>query len=632
MTGPFGSLKWLAILCSVPCAAMILFAVFFGLPASLPTPLAFGAFAIAAFAFAGFVFNATSRRERELTLHYRVGEAITKVTSVSTSLELADILARALDAILELTHAAAGRVWLIDPDESVLRNTVQRGLFPDDFAEPAVLKLGDGLAGRVAQSARGECITDLRQLPNAEPLRGKGFVELVSVPLVVRDRVVGVIDIAARHRGELKPALCDVLMSIGREVGLAIENARLFEATRARQVDAENLFKAALDVSSKLELRQVLNIVTERGRALLDMDSSALCLWDNQKRWLVLGSQSGPADAFESQSKVGQRIAQRIGELRVDTVHPSEDCITCTLIRAPYRAVHVEMPVHIGDQVLGCLCVSSSRPRTISDHEVRVLGGLADQVAIAIQNAREFDRAGNVAIAMERERLAREMHDTLAQVLGFVNTKSQALHELLDAGRIDLVKEQVDQLTALSQELYADVREVILGLRAAISPERGLLPTLTDYLHAFAKQSGIDTQMIVEDGARELVFSPAVELQLIRIVQESLTNVRKHAHARHAIVHFSTVDGHAELRIEDDGAGFDPVRIARGDWPQFGLKTMRERTESVGGAFVVVSRPNQGTQIVVQIPLGDAGRAFPPMQASHTQATHREGANAREGH
>jgi signal transduction histidine kinase len=195
------------------------------------------------------------------------------------------------------------------------------------------------------------------------------------------------------------------------------------------------------------------------------------------------------------------------------------------------------------------------------------------------------------------------MHDTLAQVLGFVTTKSQALHELLDAGKIDAARAQVDQLTELSLKLSADVREVILGLRTVLSSEKNLIPTLVDYVQAFARQSRIDTQIMVEDDVREFKFAPAVELQMIRIVQESLTNVRKHAHAQHAIVRFSASDGHAEMRIEDDGQGFDPARVTRGDWPQFGLQTMRERAESVGGAFVIVSKPNQGTQIVVQIPL-----------------------------
>lgn len=598
-------LKWLTILTPIVFVAILTYAAYFHLPALLPTSaasvLVVLGIAIAAFTLAHFIFDAMAARERELAALNQVMEA------VSASLDLAESLARALDAILELTHAAAGRIWLVDAESGDLRNAAHRGLFPDAFAEPAVLRIGDGVAGRVAQTARAERVAPGEGVELAA-LREKGFVEFASVPLVARGHVVGVMDLAARHRGELGPATMDWLMSIGRQVALAIEHARLFESARMRQAEAENLYQAGMDLSSKLDLGQVIHTVTERGRALLHVDASAFCLWDDQKRWLVVGSQSGPAKAFESQARVGRRVAQKIGWLRVDAAHSDDDCITCALIRAPYRQAHVEMPVRVGDQVLGCLCVSSARPRTFSDHEVQVLSGLADQAAIAIQNARAYDRAGNAAIAMERERLAREMHDTLAQVLGFVNTKAQATRELLDNGQVAAAREQLDQLAQLAQELYADVREVILGLRAALSPEKSLLPTLAEYVQAYARQSGIATQLIVEDGVGELTFAPAVELQLIRIVQEALTNIRKHAHAQHAIVRLALGDGHAEVRVEDDGVGFDPLHIARGDWPQFGLQTMRERAESVGGAFVVVSKPKTGTQIVVQIPLGYAGR------------------------
>lgn len=564
-------------------------------------PLIFGiAILTIALGLGWFVHTVNVRYEQQIIAHQRITKAL------CASLDLTEILARAIDALLELTHAAAGRVWLSEPDENILKNVVQRGLFPDVFAEPLTLNFGDTWAGRAAQSRRIEKLDARKQLPPGDRLRDKGFVELVSVPLVARDRVVGVIDIAARHRGELGAATQTLLLSIGREIGLAIENARLYQAARGRQADAEKLYKTGIAVSSKLELNQVLDTVTERGRTLLDVEAAALCLWDAQNRWLVVGSASGPAEAFKAPATLSQRVAQRINLLRIDATH-HDDPIACALIRAPFREAHVEMPVRVGDKVIGCLCVSSARSRTFSDRDLQVLSGLADQAAIAIENARAFDRAGNVAIAMERDRLAREMHDTLAQVLGFVNTKSQAVRELIDAGQIELARTQIDQLTELSQQLSADVREVILGLRAALTPEKSLIPTLEEYAQAFARQSNIDTQVVIEARAREITFAPAVELQMIRIVQESLSNVRKHARAQHARVHFAISAEHAEMRIEDDGAGFEPARIARGDWPQFGLKTMRERAESVGGAFVVVSQPNRGTQIVVQIPLGYAG-------------------------
>ncbi len=612
MTRRLLSLKWLTILGPVVLVGLFAFAVFFPWSAPFPALLVSAPLVIAAILvlLAYLVFRLVSRYQREITRQQREMRALQEISAaLGASLDLVEILARALDAILELTHAAAGRIWLLDPESNTLRNTVHRGLFPDAFAKPISFKLGDGLAGQVAISAQARHIDDVARStePALESIRTRGFVELASVPLTARERVVGVMDIAARHHGELAAPTRDLLAVLGGAVGLAIENALLFDAARARQKEAESLYQAGMDVSSKLDLSQVLNTVTDRSRSLLNVDASALCLWDEQKRWLVVGSESGPAEAFESRVGLGRRVAQKIQLLRVDSAHTEDDCITCAMIRAPFRQNHIETPLRIGDQVIGCLCVASARSRVFSDREIQVLGGLADQAAIAIQNAHAYDQAGNAAIVMERERLAREMHDTLAQVLGFVSTKSQAAHELLSSGQTHAAAEQLDQITALSRELYADVREAILGLRAAISPEKSLLPTLGDYLQAYGKQSGIQTKLLIADGAGQLTFAPAVELQLIRIVQEALTNVRKHAHAQHAFVHLGLLDGHAEMRIEDDGRGFDPAHIARGNWPQFGLQTMRERAESVGGTFFVISRPNMGTQIVVEIPLGYTG-------------------------
>lgn len=622
MTRRLNSLKWLSILGPVILTALFSYAVYFYLPSLLP-PAALLLLIVLVTGFAAlvlsrFLFDLFEAREQDMLRRHRELVALRQAgEAIRGPFELTDMLARALDAILEFTHAGAGRVWLVDEDSGELKNVVHRGLFPDAFAGPATLGPGEGTPGRVALTAKPEGIPDLSAAgPEFAALCAKGFIEFACVPLSARERVVGVIDVASRHSGELASTSLEFLTSIGREVGLAIENAQLFDVARTRQRRAEDLYRTGIALSSKLDLSQVLNTVTERGRTLLNMDASALCLWDEQKRWLVVSSQSGPSEAFEGPAAdagasggkiVGRRVAQRIDLVRADRTHKEEDCVSCALIRGPFRQTHVELPVRAGDQVIGCLCVSSAQARGLSDHEVEVLGGLADQAAVAIQNARAFDRAGNVAVTMERERLAREMHDTLAQVLGFVNTKSQALRELLDRGQIDTARAQIDQLTVLSQELYADVREVILGLRTAISPDRGLLPALDSYIQVYSTQSGIDTRLVIEDGAGEIRFAPAVELQLIRIVQESLTNVRKHARAQHAIVRFSKVDGHAEMRVEDDGSGFDPAHIARRDWPQFGLQTMRERAESVGGAFVVVSQPGVGAQIIVQIPLCYSG-------------------------
>jgi signal transduction histidine kinase len=295
-------------------------------------------------------------------------------------------------------------------------------------------------------------------------------------------------------------------------------------------------------------------------------------------------------------------IEKQIQVVQADDDPFDANCAACAFAAARNRAAHVAVPLRVGNRLIGCFCVSSALPRRFTEREIHLVKGFSDQAALAIRNAQKYDPTGSRAVVGERERLAREMHDTLAQVLGFVNVKGQTLRELLDQGRTADAVEQLDQLTDLSQQLYADVREAILGLRTGVSPEKSLLPALAEYVQAYAAQSGIDARLVVRDGAGDLDLAPAVELQLIRIVQESLTNIRKHAQARHAVVRFSRVDGQVQMQIEDDGCGFDPAHIPRGARPQFGLQSMRERAESVGCTFAVISRPGAGAQVRVGVP------------------------------
>ena len=218
-----------------------------------------------------------------------------------------------------------------------------------------------------------------------------------------------------------------------------------------------------------------------------------------------------------------------------------------------------------------------------------------------------------LAMAEERERIAREIHDSVAQVLGYVNTKAQAAEELLHAGRHDAAAAQISQLGAAARDAYADVREHILGLRTAATVQRDFLATLTEYLARWKEQSGVVATLVTEPAEGFAPRLPATaELQLLRIIQEGLSNVRKHAGATVVTVHLLADDGWIEARIEDNGTGFDPSATSRADYPRFGLSTMRERAEAVGGSLAIESAAGRGTRVVARM------REEPGLAASRT--------------
>ena len=207
-----------------------------------------------------------------------------------------------------------------------------------------------------------------------------------------------------------------------------------------------------------------------------------------------------------------------------------------------------------------------------------------------------------MAIERERQHIAREMHDGLAQVLSFVNTKAQAVDVFLSRGDHEAAREHMAELAGAARKVYADIREGIVALRVEVGGGRSLREIVGEYVEEFRNFARLEVEVVWDAGDGELELPPVVEVQVLRIVQEALTNVRRHARASRAEVVF-TVDGDTlTVSVHDDGQGFDPTSIARGEWPQFGLRAMRERAEAAGGTLEIESERGHGTVVRATFP------------------------------
>jgi signal transduction histidine kinase len=228
---------------------------------------------------------------------------------------------------------------------------------------------------------------------------------------------------------------------------------------------------------------------------------------------------------------------------------------------------------------------------------------LAAQAAIAIENARLYETVRGMATVEERERLAREMHDGLAQALGFLSLKLALAERMVEGNPESPLRVSLGEMRKVAANAYEEVRQAIFGLRTMVSRGLGLVPTLSEYLHEFSQQAGLEVKLEVQQESDLTKFAPEVEVQLVRIVQEALHNVRKHAGARTAWVRFWREGGDLLMAVEDDGVGFDPTGPLVDGQRHFGLATMRERAESVGGFLTVRLRGGTGTQVMMRLPL-----------------------------
>ena len=227
-------------------------------------------------------------------------------------------------------------------------------------------------------------------------------------------------------------------------------------------------------------------------------------------------------------------------------------------------------------------------------------------ITIAKQAAAQLLQQQRVLAGLqERERLARGLHDNLVQVLSYANMQAQAARELLAKGQTETVDTYLARLAEATKEAHADAREYIFEVKTSTAAERDFAAALRQYLQRFGQTWGLKTELIIpEPQARaEATLDPTAEIQLLRIAQEALTNVRKHACATSVRVSLAIDDGLAQMVVEDNGHGFDPTGLAVGDAQTFGLDVMRERAGEVGGTLQVLSAPGQGTLIAVRVPL-----------------------------
>lgn len=228
---------------------------------------------------------------------------------------------------------------------------------------------------------------------------------------------------------------------------------------------------------------------------------------------------------------------------------------------------------------------------------------MADELQRHTREQEERSQVRQRAIVEERERIARELHDGMAQVLGYVGTKAMAVRLMLKKQRAHEAERHLLQLEEAAQRLFVDVREAILGLKMAARSGAGLPSALRDYTAQYHQLTGIPVDLSIDPAAEDLALPAETELQMVRIVQEALTNVRKHASAKRACVGLHRENGTLELFVHDDGVGFDPdgARLRDSGQPHFGLGTMRERADAIGADFNLHSEPGGGTQVCVRL-------------------------------
>lgn len=365
---------------------------------------------------------------------------------------------------------------------------------------------------------------------------------------------------------------------------------------------------AGLDILSELSLDAVLQKAVARARDLLRTRYGALAVYDQQGRihqFVTSGIDGETArriGTLPSGKGLLGIVLQEGQHLRVADIGTDPRGGGLPPHHPPMRSL-LAVPVVCRSPFKGNLYVSEKLCGSLfTEEDEEILTRLATQAAIAVDNADLYAQVESLAMTEERLRLAREMHDGQAQVLAFVNAKTQTIRELHRAGRPKETEEQLEQMAAVARKVYAEVREGILGLRAAVDSENALSDAVRQHVERWQDQCGIPVKLTLGELPRLRI---EIELQLLRIVQESLANVRKHSGASRVDVTLSVDGDRLTAEVADDGKGFDPEDPGRGSRPRFGLATMRERAEAIGARFEISSDRGAGTRVTLELPMHD---------------------------
>lgn len=475
----------------------------------------------------------------------------------------------------------------------------------------------DPIALEVVETGQPVVIDRLLDDPRvAEIAEREGVRSAISYPLRSRGETTGIMAIASRAERRFGETDHDLVGSVAAQLGMAISQWTAFERSLQRNREMEALLAVSSAVTSSLDLTCVLDRALETILDNTSAEAAEIWLVDDDGE-LALARHSGASpEAFHEATRL--RMGEGLPGLAAArgvpvTVHDLESdsrFLRARVTEAGFQT-YCALPLALRETRLGALGVAARDPEAVTQpEERRLLEGIGEVISVAIENARLYERIQDTAVLEERERIAREMHDGLAQVLTYVNAQSLAVGKLLGSDRTVEAREELAKMEAAVRDVYADVREAILGLRVSPRSEGGLLLSLAGYIDLYSEMTGIECRLQLGEGVDSARLSSFAEIQLLRIVQEALSNVRQHARASTATVTARCLgEGVFQVVIEDDGRGFDPGRVPRHGWPRFGLQTMRERAEAVGGTFRILSRPGGGTAVQIELATDEA-RAY----------------------
>jgi signal transduction histidine kinase len=528
--------------------------------------------------------------------------------AINSELSLDGVLERIVDAAATLTGARYAALGVIDRAGTALERFVTTGMDEETRTTIGDPPHGRGILGVLIRDAHSLRLHDLQEDPRSIgfPPGHPEMHSFLGVPILLRGVAYGNLYLTEKEGAEDFTDEDEELVTVlAAQAAVAVENARLYEAATAWSRQLESLNEIGNALVGELDLTRLLRLVATRLRELVDARVVAIALPAGQEDLRIEAVVGEGVDELlgvsfpRSSSKAG-RVLDRGRRERIDSLFddPEIHQDSARLLRA---TTGLYVPLLARGQGIGVVIVHDKLgpdPR-FTDGDLRLAEQFGARAAIAVDLSRRVARDSLRRVVsgqeIERQRLARELHDETGQALTSILLGLKAVEE---APSPEEMRSAVASLRELVVATLQDVRRLAVELRPKALDDFGLVPALERLVNLFSESTGIAVELEATLGDRRL---PAeVETTLYRIVQEALTNIVKHAHARKVSILLVRRADNATVVIEDDGEGFDPEQTREDG---LGLLGMRERVSLLDGRLTVESSAGAGTTLAVEVPV-----------------------------
>ena len=527
--------------------------------------------------------------------------------ALSSELSLDAVLQKLVETAATLTDARYAALGVLDPSGQRLERFLTTGVDEAQRATIGDLPTGRGILGVLIREAAPLRLHDLAGDPRSVgfPPGHPPMETFLGVPIALRGVAYGNLYLTEKAGGaDFTADDEEAVVMLGSQAAVAIENARLYESATRWSAQLESLNEVMNVLVTEFDLNRLLQLIATRLRDLLGARTVTIALpHGSSARIEAVAGEEGETNVglqLAQRSKT-MRVLERRRSERVDSVLDDPEVDHESARRLGART-SLYVPLVVGGAAMGVIAAHDKQgpdPR-FSDDDVRIAEIFAGRAAVAVELSQRVarDALQRVVTAqeLERRRLARELHDETGQALTSILLSLRTVEE---AGDERELRAAVGEVRELVRSTLQDVRQLAVELRPKVLDDFGLFAALERLTESFGEQTGMSVHFQQTWPTSDRL--PAeIETALYRIVQESLTNIVKHARATSVSVVLTRKDDSVSVVVEDDGVGFEP-HLARE--AGIGLVGMRERVALLGGRLAIESRPGAGTTFVAEVPL-----------------------------